>query len=158
MFSLFIRNALDSHQRSMESWISQHNWINSQPRSNQPDHLLENGLKHQGVLGVKKTEGYITRVLPQSLYFIPKGGRKERAMMTYYSSFIMVVEGWRKPTPKSGIETMSAPNSRGKSLPNVPHGENVVDFLKGVGKNLRPIVLYQNERLKINKTDLPTSK
>lgn len=35
--------------------------------------------------------------------YIPKGGRRSRRILTFYSPFIMVVKGWKRPDPASAF-------------------------------------------------------
>lgn len=109
----------------------------------------------QGPMGsIGKVEGYLTSVSTAQygggVNYIPKGGRRERMIMTYYSSFIMVVEGWNKPDPGEAWIPMESDNpnlsvSRGKYRGTDPRW--VSDFMEGPGKSLRPIVLFERGHL-----------
>lgn len=104
---------------------------------------------------ISKVEGVLTGVdyngVGGQVSFLPKGGRRERGLMTYYSPFILVVEGWGKPDPDSGYlpaEPSTNPNvsvSRGRYRSQDPRW--ISDFMEGPGKTLRPLVLFENGHL-----------
>ena len=103
---------------------------------------------------IAKVEGFLTGVTAEvggTVSYVPKRGRREKMIMTYYSSFIMVVQGWNKPEPDGGFlpaEPGSTPGvsvSRGRYRGHDPRW--VTDFLEGPGKGLIPIVLFQDGRL-----------
>jgi|GEM_PF-2750703 len=110
----------------------------------------------KGPLGISKTEGHLTSVdaggAGGMVNYIPKGGRRERGIMTYYSPFIMVVEGWNKPDPDTAFEeigegkTPGVSLSKGKYMSADPRW--VSDFMDAIGKRMRPLVLFEDGKLK----------
>lgn len=110
-----------------------------------------------GMPGLGQREGKLVAVSKSGVYYIPKGARKEQMIMTYYSPFIMVVEGWNKPTPGSPWELVSddgnAQVSKGK-YPGSKSQGYADDFLQGAGKNLKPVVMYEKGRLIYNRSDV----
>ena len=112
------------------------------------------------VIGIRKIEGYLSTVSKHGINFIPKRGKRERMIMTYYDPFIMVVEGWGKPNPPDKMVPMESTTpgvevSKGKYRSTDPRW--ITDFTEGVGKSLRPIVLFDvNKGLQFNRSSIPT--
>lgn len=111
----------------------------------------------KSALGVSQLEGYLTEVhSPGGVSYVPKRGRKERMIMTYYSPFIMVVKGWGHPDPDSPWQHVSENEEtvvqKGRYRSVDPRW--VEDFLLGPGKALKPIVLFEKGRLVLNKSGL----
>lgn len=102
-------------------------------------------------VGIAKAEGFLTGVNDSMVTYIPKGGRRERAVMSYYAPFWMVVKGWKQPEPSDpfGKDTSS---TKGVSVQKAHYRSTdprwVSDFLEGPGKSLKPLVVHQNGSLK----------
>lgn len=102
-------------------------------------------------MGIGKVEGRLTEVNdPGGVSYIGKGGSREKMIMTYYSPFILVVEGWNKPDPDSiwdpatRQEGGGVVTQRGRYRSTDPRWES--DFLAGPGKSLKQIVLFKDGR------------
>lgn len=102
-------------------------------------------------VGIAKAEGFLTGVNDSMVTYIPKGGRRERAVMSYYAPFWMVVKGWKQPEPSDpfGKDTSS---TKGVSVQKAHYRSTdprwVSDFLEGPGKSLKPLAVHQNGSLK----------
>jgi hypothetical protein len=99
---------------------------------------------------VVKKEGFYSDANTGGVTFVPKRGRRETMIMTYYSPFIMVVMGWGKPDPEGiwGETIQSGPGAtvqKGRYRGTDPRW--VGDFLKA-NPALQPVVLFQDGKLK----------
>lgn len=103
---------------------------------------------------IARTEGYFVRVEEHNcpgggadVVFIKKGGRLECTVMSFYSSFWMVVDGWGHPDPdslflaaersESGVET-----ARGRYRSCDPRW--IADFFAGAGRGLKPRAMFRD--------------
>lgn len=101
-----------------------------------------------GNIGSK--EGSLAGVDAHGVEFIPKGGRREHRIMTYYSPFIMVVRGWGKAKPSSGFGPASVgangvTTRRGLYRSHDPRW--VSDFMRDIGGRFHPIAMFENGQL-----------
>ena len=110
--------------------------------------------------GISKIEAVLTGVTnPGGIYYVPKRGRRERMMMTYYAPFILVVPGWGHPDPGSAWEDAQPGSSPGVTVQKSKYRSTdpryITDFMESVGKRLKPIVLFEDGKLKFDKSGLP---
>jgi hypothetical protein len=101
-----------------------------------------------GAIGSK--EGTLSAVDAHGVDFIPKGGRRAHRIMAYYSPFIMVVNGWGKAKPGSGMVPVASSTpgvtvSRGLYRSHDPRW--VSDFMRDVGNKYAPIALFDHGQL-----------
>jgi len=102
---------------------------------------------HKGPDGsIGKTEGYVTETSTHGVTIIPARGRRERMLMSYYTPFWMVVEGWGHPTPGNGQRVVSSgPGvtvTQGAYRSQDPRW--VEDFFAGAGQGLQPLAIYRD--------------
>jgi hypothetical protein len=110
---------------------------------------------------IARIEGYFIRVedhgpnLGADVIFIKKRGRSECTVMSYYSSFWMVVDGWGHPQP----DGLFLPGSRSETGCEVARGRYrscdpswVGDFLADAGAELKPIAMYRDGVLQMDLT------
>jgi hypothetical protein len=109
-------------------------------------------LYYQGAVGnIVAKEGRYTRHGTGGVHYVPKGGRKERLIMPYYSPFIMVVRGWGHPEPQSLYDPSTRREEgdvttvRGRYRGRDPRW--VSDWLTGPAAELPVLVLYQGGKI-----------
>lgn len=104
--------------------------------------------------GLVKTEGFLNSLNKHIVNFVPKRGRVERAIMSAYDSFWMVVKGWGHPAPDNPQRIISKSDGAIVSKPKyggvkgtIRHAE---DFMATIGKDLKSktMAIYQNGSLK----------
>jgi hypothetical protein len=104
--------------------------------------------------GLVKTEGYLKGVSKSGVTFVPKKGRRERMIMSYYDPFWLVAKGWGHPDPKNPQRIVSKTGGVVVSKPKyggvkgtIRHAE---DFMATVGKDLKSktMAVYQGKSLK----------
>lgn len=116
---------------------------------------------HKGAAGnILRTEGHLVRIDAREtggadVVFVKKGGRHEVAVMSYYSSFWLVVDGWGHPQPDDlflpARETVTGCMvARGRYRSCDPAW--VQDFMRSVGADLRPIAMYRDGALQVDQT------
>jgi hypothetical protein len=121
------------------------------PRKPTPDRGQKVTIYSKGAGGnIVKAEGYLKEASDHGVKYIPKRGKRERMVMTYYSPFIMVVSGWKRPDPDSLYDPATADTSggvtttRGRYRGTDPRW--VEDFLMKI-PGLKPIALYRGGKL-----------
>jgi hypothetical protein len=110
---------------------------------------------------IARIEGYFVRVeghgpdLGADVVFIKKRGRTECTVMSFYSSFWMVVDGWGHPEQ----DGLFLPATRSETSGEVARGRYrscdpswVRDFLASAGAELKPIAMYRDRVLQIDLT------
>jgi len=119
---------------------------------------------HLGAAGqLQKIEGFLTGFSALGgVKFIPKRGRQERMIMTYYSHYINVVAGWGHPDPQSMWDESTRQEGdgvvtqRGRYRSTDPRW--ITDFMNSpAGKSLKTILLFENGHLKLNHTGMKPS-
>jgi len=101
-----------------------------------------------GAIGSK--EGTLSAVDAHGVDFIPKGGRREHRIVTYYSPFIMVVSGWGKAKPGSGMVPVASSTpgvTVSRSLYRSHDPRWVSDFMRDVGNKYAPIAMFDHGQL-----------
>jgi len=128
------------------------NAVKANPRKRNPSAIGQRVTVYfsgpMGAIGSK--EGTLSAVDAHGVDFIPKGGRREHRIMTYYSPFIMVVSGWGKAKPSSGMVPVASSTpgvtvSRGLYRSTDPRW--VSDFMRDVGNKYAPIALFDHGQL-----------
>lgn len=102
---------------------------------------------HKGPVGIGKIEAArVTEISEHGVTFVLRRGRRPHMLMSYYTSFWMVVAGWGHPEPDSAMVPLpSAPGvtvSRSKYRSCDPRW--VSDFMEAIGGSLTPIAVYHD--------------
>lgn len=101
-----------------------------------------------GSIGSK--EGTLSAVDAHGVDFIPKGGRREHRIMTYYSPFILVVNGWGKAKPSRGMVPVASSTpgvTVSRSLYRSADPRWVSDFMRDIGNKYAPVALFEHGQL-----------
>ena len=105
---------------------------------------------------ITKVEGTATAVNYSDagglqLYYVPKGGKRERLIMSYYTPFIFVVKGWGHPTPGDGFTAPVAGATPGVTTRRsryMSHDDRwVSDFMTEIGHRFKPILVYKDSKV-----------
>lgn len=105
---------------------------------------------------IARTEGYLVRIEEHTcggadVVFVKKGGKLECTVMSYYSPFWLVVDGWNHPTPDSLFmpaepsATAGVEVARGRYRSCDPRW--VSDFFAGTGAELKPRAMFKDGKL-----------
>jgi hypothetical protein len=115
---------------------------------------LKASLYHKTAVGsIGKVECFITDVNKDGVTFIPARGRSERTLMSYYDPWWMIVAGWGHPSPDGAWRDGSS-NQPGLTIHQSKYRRHddrwVSDFLEGPGKSLKPLAIYDGNKLEIH--------
>ena len=113
-----------------------------------------------GTYGIAKAEAKsIEEVTSSSIDFVAKGGRRVKTIMTYYSPFILVVEGLNLPDPADPF----APAETGANGVTTQRGRMngtdprwVSELLESL-PNLKEVVKFTDGKLVLNKVEAETT-
>jgi len=100
---------------------------------------------------IDKVEGYLSSVSEHTVDFVPKRGRNEATIMSYYTPFWMVVKGWNLPAIKTTAwrdvrQEKGVMSATSKYTAYDPRW--ISDFMTAGGKKLKPMAIYHNRKLR----------